>query len=138
MRNVHVQTTINKYIITIKIICTRTQHKLIRSVGARGTIVGQLHVHVSPRRRVSCSHCSVLLWRELQLLPNHLCSHRQSPITLYLKSRKVCDAQCPPLLILEAGAPVNHINQLDCRVDDTQIPRKYFCATKTKTMKQSP
>ena len=46
---------------------------------------------------------------------------------LYLKTRKVwCDAQWPPLLILEAGTLVNHINQLDSRVDDTQIPRKIF------------
>ena len=46
---------------------------------------------------------------------------------LYLKTRKVwCDAQCPPLLILVAGAPVNHNNQLDCRVDDTQYPKKHL------------
>ena len=52
---------------------------------------------------------------------------------LYLETRKVwCDAQCPPLLILEAGAPVNHINQLDSRVDDTQIPRKIFSRDENK------
>ena len=52
---------------------------------------------------------------------------------LYLKTRKVwCDAQCPPLLILEASAPVNHINQLDSRVDDTQIPRKIFSRDRNK------
>ena len=46
--------------------------------------------------------------------PSTLRSQGQSPIMLYLKTRKVlCDAQVPTLLILVADAPVNYNNQFD-------------------------
>ena len=63
--------------------------------------------------------------------PSKLRRRGQSPITLYLKTREVlCDAQCPPLLILVAGAPINHKNPAWLWFGDIAPPKNIFRAMK--------